>query len=1063
MKAREASILSVCHGIVTVVFACVVHLSFMVGCCIANEVTLTPTADTFVDEYNPDTPQGAHSIMTVSASWSTSGDDDMARIAFLRFDYSSIPQGSTIDYAEFRLTRQETGWPVNPGVLLGVGGLSKPNWSESTMTWNNGPFIGSTPEPLLGVEYVGVLRLGKATSWVWKGTDFIFLSYVIDKVVNDYANFSTWKTWFLLGGDWGCGQIFFTREYSVSNQRPQLYIRFTPPQETISPPTSITGPSPVVVNRNYEYCASGASSSLGHTVQYRFDKGDGSSPTIWESDGCLYLGWSDPGNYGLKAQARCATHTDKVSAWSGVLKTVRVIPVPITVISPNGGESWQQGSTYDITWSYTADAGAYVKIELYKRGSFHSTITSSTPNTGSSSFESYPWRVPTDLEIADDYMVKITSTSNSDFYDYSDAWFSIAEEHVKPTVSIVASDADAGEPANNGYFTVSRTGSTTGSLRVYYGTSGSTAIAGSDYAALPGYVDIPLGQASALISVVVINDSSVEGPETVKVTISSNTAYDIDPSKSYATVTIVDDPRIFSFLSGIVFDDLDHDSDIDSGEEVAGAVVSCQGRSATTGTMTERDGEYIISGLTPTSGDGLVDVEVRINDTLYGGLCITLEEGSNVCDIPIYKPEIDSANECGNAWTSCGIGFLGLIPFVGTYWDIESTRIAMCTANYRFNEGDPIGGIIAEIKAAMSAWHAIVNILDYLDGGTGQAADALPVTLKCLESLFWEYLNDQCKGYTSCLWDTLRDGALTPLLPLLAVFTGSPVDIRISDLQGNILQLAGDGFPLNNLPSIGWISRSPNDKELALVFSAEGTYIVEIIGRPEAGTGSTFNLQIMRQSADGTQGLFIYSDVPIAAGGIATAIAGEELEPVLQVDVDGDGTIDNYISPMVPVDDLVKIYVDESGYDHGTNQLSVDVTVINASRTYIGVPLQIVIQSISEPNVTMSDVNSTSQDAKNYVDLSELLLDDRQLEPSESITKRIYFYDPNGLRFTFEPSVRGVILEQPSSGPLEQLSGLSSHWLEGEPSLDMAPVGGDGIVNFRDFALMAEDWLNKEG
>ena len=113
---------------------------------------------------------------------------------------------------------------------------------------------------------------------------------------------------------------------------------------------------------------------------------------------------------------------------------------------------------------------------------------------------------------------------------------------IKPTVSIVSTDALAGEPANNGSFTVSRTGATSNSLRVYYSTSGSTASAGTDYAALPGYVDIPAGQSSSVISVAVIDDIAMENSETVQLTISSNEAYTIG-SPSSAAVTIADNDQ----------------------------------------------------------------------------------------------------------------------------------------------------------------------------------------------------------------------------------------------------------------------------------------------------------------------------------------------------------------------------------------------------------------------------------------------------------------------------------------------------------------------------------------
>jgi hypothetical protein len=36
---------------------------------------------------------------------------------------------------------------------------------------------------------------------------------------------------------------------------------------------------------------------------------------------------------------------------------------------------------------------------------------------------------------------------------------------------------------------------------------------------------------------------------------------------------------------------------------------------------------------------------------------------------------------------------------------------------------------------------------------------------------------------------------------------------------------------------------------------------------------------------------------------------------------------------------------------------------------------------------------------------------------------------------------------------------LAYYWLQNEPTVDIAPSGGDGIINFRDFAILAENWL----
>ena len=73
-------------------------------------------------------------------------------------------------------------------------------------------------------------------------------------------------------------------------------------------------------------------------------------------------------------------------------------------------------------------------------------------------------------------------------------------------------------------FTVTRTGSTAASLNVFYSVGG-TAANGTDYTALPGSVTIPAGMSSATITVSVIDDTLVEGPETVIVTLIATADY----------------------------------------------------------------------------------------------------------------------------------------------------------------------------------------------------------------------------------------------------------------------------------------------------------------------------------------------------------------------------------------------------------------------------------------------------------------------------------------------------------------------------------------------------------
>ena len=78
-------------------------------------------------------------------------------------------------------------------------------------------------------------------------------------------------------------------------------------------------------------------------------------------------------------------------------------------------------------------------------------------------------------------------------------------ENDLPSVTLVATQAHATESGTTGTFTVTRNGATTAPLIVLYSVAG-TAAESTDYQALPGYVTIPAGQASATITVTPIND-----------------------------------------------------------------------------------------------------------------------------------------------------------------------------------------------------------------------------------------------------------------------------------------------------------------------------------------------------------------------------------------------------------------------------------------------------------------------------------------------------------------------------------------------------------------------------
>jgi hypothetical protein len=110
----------------------------------------------------------------------------------------------------------------------------------------------------------------------------------------------------------------------------------------------------------------------------------------------------------------------------------------------------------------------------------------------------------------------------------------------EPTVSVTATDAAASEQGpDTGMFRITRPTPGAADLAVSYTLTG-TAKNGTDYVLLSGKATIPAGQTAAFVTVTPLDDSAVEAPETVILTLGASASYVVNPASNTATVTIAD-------------------------------------------------------------------------------------------------------------------------------------------------------------------------------------------------------------------------------------------------------------------------------------------------------------------------------------------------------------------------------------------------------------------------------------------------------------------------------------------------------------------------------------------
>ena len=199
------------------------------------------------------------------------------------------------------------------------------------------------------------IEQGNNSAWKLSQTEPWNYSRDVPKGGPDWFYYQT--TWDLTGIADRCYAVTF---WAITNDNQTHYgntVNFCADLERVSKPGTPTGKTDPVAGTSYQYSTTGAANSLGHTLEYQFDWGDGQK-SGWSVSKSASHSWSSSGAYSIKVTARCQTHTSEKSTSDAL--TVSVQPPTPTLVAPNNNSH----QICNITFRWNSISGA-TKYKLW--------------------------------------------------------------------------------------------------------------------------------------------------------------------------------------------------------------------------------------------------------------------------------------------------------------------------------------------------------------------------------------------------------------------------------------------------------------------------------------------------------------------------------------------------------------------------------------------------------------------------------------------------------------------------------------------------------------------------
>ncbi|MDR3459707.1 MAG: Calx-beta domain-containing protein [Verrucomicrobiae bacterium] len=226
--------------------------------------------------------------------------------------------------------------------------------------------------------------------------------------------------------------------------------------------------------------------------------------------------------------------------------------VSVAATAANAAEAGRVAGNFRISRSGSMNADQLVNFQVTGSASAptdYAPLGNSATIPAGAAFVDLPVTPVDDntMEFPQTVVLTLTSATNASIVSPNIATVTIADNDTNnlPVVTVTSTNhPTAYEGGGNGQFLFTRTGPTTNALTVVFTVSG-TAANGVDYAAITNGITIPAGQSSATVTIVPVDDSLVEGDETVIVSLTEGNTYRVQ-YPSAATVTIQDnDQRVW--------------------------------------------------------------------------------------------------------------------------------------------------------------------------------------------------------------------------------------------------------------------------------------------------------------------------------------------------------------------------------------------------------------------------------------------------------------------------------------------------------------------------------------